>query len=196
VERRQEKAIWQFATRYLPKKQPQIELPSPNGDELRWYSHKITTFTAVYAVTGGILSAITAASASLLPDVFEMGGILKHRGASHWPYPYFGVALILFITCCLTTSLWPYFAFYLLVGISLHLLEDGLSKSGIPWRHPFGEPKGAGFYITGTGSEQILVLILTIIFLLLAYFRGFLTKEHSAQETQLFMVVLRTLFGF
>jgi inner membrane protein len=163
---------------------------------MRWHSHKLVTFTTVYAVTGGILSAITAASASLLPDVFEMGGILKHRGASHWPYPFFLLALILFITCCLTTSLWPYFAFYLFVGISLHLLEDSLSKSGIPWRHPFGEPKGAGFYITGTGSEKILVLILTTIFLLLAYFRGFLTKEHTAEETKIFLAAFRMLFRF
>lgn len=161
-----------------------------------WYNHKLVTLTAVYAVTGGFLSAVTAASASLLPDVFELGGVLKHRGASHWPYPYLGSAFILYITCCLTTSLWPFFAFYLMVGSTLHLLEDSLSKSGIPWKRPSGEPKGAGLYYTGTGSEQVIVLILIIIFLLICFFRDFLTKEHMGEETRIFMAVFRMLFRF
>jgi membrane-bound metal-dependent hydrolase YbcI (DUF457 family) len=161
-----------------------------------WYNHKLVTLTAVYAVTGGALSAITAASASLLPDVFELGGVFKHRGASHWPYPYLVVASILYEISCMTTSLWPFFAFYLLVGASLHLVEDSLSKSGIPWKSPFGPTKGASLYYTGTGSEHILVLVLIIIFLLISHFRDFFTKNHFDNEVRVSLTILRVIFNF
>jgi len=160
-----------------------------------WYNHKLVTFATVYTITGGFLSSLTATTACVLPDVVEMGGIFKHRGGSHWPYPYLGAALILLITSHFSTSLWPFFAFFLVFGAILHLLEDSLSASGIPWRRPNGHTKGAGFYYTGTASEQMIVLPLIVSLFIICYFRGFLTRIHFESEMQVFVGLFRRLIN-
>lgn len=99
---------------------------------MRWRNHKIVTGLAIYSLTGGFLSAGVAAVGSILPDVLEVGGILKHRSITHWPYPYMAAAAVVYFWQWRNSSIIPYLLYFFVLGMVMHLLLDGLSKSGIP----------------------------------------------------------------
>ena len=148
---------------------------------MRWQYHKLTTGACIYAVTGGYLPTLMAMLGSILPDLMEVG-ILRHRTATHWPTPWIVLALSSYGACRLSPSFWLYFLFFSCIGALLHLGEDYLSVSGIPFRSPGSPRKGAGLYITGTMGEAVQAMFITGLFLLLAWLRGFFTTGHAVEE--------------
>lgn len=148
---------------------------------MRWQNHKLTSGAAIYAVTGGYFPTFMAMIGSIIPDLLEMG-IVRHRTVTHWPPPWIVLALVFYGACRLSITVWPYFLFFTCIGALLHLGEDYLSVTGIPFRSPGSPRRGAGLYVTGTVGEAILAMSATGIFLLLSWLRGFFTSEHVMEE--------------
>lgn len=156
---------------------------------MRWYSHKVTTASLVYAVTGGDLPATAAAMAgSIAPDAIEITacGLIPHRTITHWPYPYLVVALGLWLLSLTQTSgLVAWYAMFFPIGALLHLAEDALSKSGIPLRGPFGKRTGLGTYKTfSLFSEQAVVLAIIIPCFAVSAWTGKISFDHFQLETR------------
>lgn len=164
---------------------------------MRWRNHKIITGLAVYSITGGFLSAGVAVVGSILPDVLETGGILKHRTITHWPYPYMVAATVVYCWQWKNTSLIPYLICFFVLGIVMHLFLDGLSKSGIPvGPTPSADKRIAmNIYRTFTPSEEITAAGLMVIFIATAYFRGFLGGEHLQLEVKMISELAAVLVG-
>ncbi len=164
---------------------------------MRWRNHKIITGLAVYSITGGLLSAACAAAGAVLPDVLEMGGLVKHRSVTHWPYPHLILALALFFWEWRNPSLLPYLLFFVAFGVVTHILLDCLSKSGVPVGiKPSNERRIAlNLYKTFTVSEEITAAGLMVIFATTAYVRGFLNYQHLHLEVNLIAQLLGTLVG-
>lgn len=148
---------------------------------MRWQYHKLTSGAVIYAVTGGYFPTCMAMIGSIIPDLLEMG-IFRHRTVTHWPQPWIVLALISYGACRLFPNIWLYLFLFLCIGALLHLGEDYLSVTGIPFRSPLSPRRGAGLYLTGTMGEGLLALSITGLFLLLAWGRGFFTAEHVLDE--------------
>jgi inner membrane protein len=159
---------------------------------MRWQYHKLTSGAAIYATTGGYFPTLMAMIGSIIPDLLELG-IVRHRTITHWPPPWIVLALVCFGACRLSLNVWLYFLFFTCVGALLHLGEDYLSVTGIPFWSPGSPRRGAGLYVTGTMGEAILAMSATGIFLLLSWLRGFFTTEHVMVEMEK-MKYLTTLF--
>ena len=154
---------------------------------MRWRNHKIVTGLAIYSITGGFLSASVAAVGAILPDILEIGGLVKHRTITHWPYPYLGTAAVVYLWQNHNPSIIPYVIYYFVLGVVMHLLLDGLSISGIPvGSSPSSDKRIAlAVYKTSTPSEEITAAGLMLIFLATSYFRGFLGAGHVQLEVSL-----------
>src|SRR6185369_5836076 len=159
---------------------------------MRWQYHKLTSGAAIYAVTGGYFPTLMAMLGSIMPDLLEMG-IIRHRTVTHWPPPWIVLALLSFGSCRLSPNVWLYLFFFICIGALLHLGEDYLSVTGIPFRSPRSPRWGAGLYVTGTIGEAVLAMSATGIFLLLSWLRGFFTTGHVMEE-MVKMKYLTTLF--
>ena len=151
---------------------------------MKWHNHKITTIAMVYAATGTFVSAALAGIGSVLPDILEMRGVLPHRTVTHWPYPYLVMAVFLYGLACKSPSYPVYFFFFVMVGFVCHLFEDSLSRSGIPWKTPFGVRKGFDLYVTNTSSEYLTVFVLSVLSVMVICVRGFLSKAYLSGEIQ------------
>ena len=68
------------------------------------------------------------------------------------------------------------------IGGLLHLIEDFMSKSGLPFGHPEGKKFGLGLYVTKGEGEETTVAGLTILFAILAWSRGFFDGVHVSSE--------------
>jgi len=112
---------------------------------VRWRNHNLLTAMAVYSITGGFLSSIVASAGAILPDLLEIGGLIRHRIITHWPYPYLFVAGILYLWQSNTPSLTAYLMFFLALGVVLHILLDALSLTGVScWAYT--EPAGTNSF--------------------------------------------------
>ena len=76
---------------------------------------------------------------------------------------------------------------FLIAGGLMHIAEDALSKSGIPFHKPYGTPYGAGLYIVNTASEEFTTAGLILAFLALAFVRGFFESGYVADQVSLFL---------
>jgi membrane-bound metal-dependent hydrolase YbcI (DUF457 family) len=114
---------------------------------VRWINHKLTTFAIYYTLSGDLIQSLLASTSSILPDAIEMGPgkaiFRKHRGVSHNPlFWFFALAILFFLfrERLPVTSVVPVAfipgpeALFLAVatGVTLHLIADALSSSGIP----------------------------------------------------------------
>jgi len=159
---------------------------------MRWQYHKLTSGAAIYAATGGYFPTLMAMLGSIMPDLLELG-IIRHRTVTHWPPPWIVLALLSFGACRFFPNVWLYLFFFICIGALLHLGEDYLSVTGIPFRSP-GSPRwGAGLYVTGTMWEAILAMSVMGIFLLIAWLRGFFATGHIMEE-MVKMKQITTLF--
>jgi membrane-bound metal-dependent hydrolase YbcI (DUF457 family) len=131
---------------------------------MRWRNHQIITGIAIYSITGGFLSAWLAVAGSVLPDVLEMRGLIKHRTITHWPYPYLVMAAVLYVLEYRTPSIMLHLLFFMLLGVIFHLFLDGLSVTGIPvGLKPTGKRRVAlNLYTTFRSSEIIAGKILKL----------------------------------
>ncbi len=161
---------------------------------MRWANHKLVTLSIVYGISGGIVSAFAAMSGAHLPDLLEMNGMIRHRTYTHWVYPWVATILVLLgLLCWLKT--WPlYIAFYVAIGGMLHLVEDFMSKSGLPFGHPEGRSFGLGLYITKGEGEELTSLGLVSLFGILAWARGFFGGGHITSEVDSIGRLLKALF--
>ena len=148
---------------------------------MRWQYHKLTSGAAIYAVTGGYLPTLMAMLGSIIPDLLEMG-IVRHRTLTHWPPPWILLTLFSYVQCWFSPSIWLYLFFFICTGALLHLGEDYLSVTGIPFRSPCSPRRGAGLYLTGTMGEAFLAMAITVLFFLFAWVRGFFTAGHAMEE--------------
>lgn len=148
---------------------------------MRWQNHKLTTGAFIYSVTGGYFPTLMTMFGSIMPDLLEMG-IVRHRTVTHWPPPWIILALMSYGACRLSSEVWFYLFFYICIGALLHLGEDYLSVTGIPFRSPGSTRRGAGLYVTGTVGEAVLAISVTVLFLLLTWLRGFFTTGHAMEE--------------
>lgn len=155
---------------------------------MRWQHHKLTSGAAIYAVTGGFFPTCMAMLGSILPDLLEWG-IVRHRTVTHWPSPWIVLALVSYGACWLSPNVWLYLFFFICIGAILHLGEDYMSVTGIPFRTPGSPRRGAGLYVTGTMGEVALAMSVTGLFLLFAWSRGFFSIGHVMEE----MVKVKTL---
>lgn len=166
---------------------------------MTWKNHKLTTFAAVFSMTGSFAASSVAAASSHLPDLLEFRGVVPHRTVTHYPYPFLvGAAVFWFL---LDASPRPgyYAAFFAMIGILLHQVQDGLSLGGIPLITPGGKRLGFKWYVTKESSEWVVVVCMLVGCLLLAAFRGFLSLAHIEYTVlvamQMFIGVVRIVGG-
>ena len=152
---------------------------------MRWVNHKPVTAAIVYAATGDILAAAIAMVSSVVPDLIEhpFMGLIKHRGMTHlWPF-----YLIPFIVL---VSLGHFYLAMFFGGAFLHLVEDGLSISGVRiW--PFEKHFALKLYRTFGISEYVTAAVL--IGLCAVYIKHVGYIDHSYLNCQ--VANLKNTFG-
>lgn len=148
---------------------------------MRWQNHKICTVCIVFAAGGRILPAILAGCGSVFPDLLEVG-LVRHRTLTHWAPVYLIAAVIMvpmarsfFLPAGLVNAC-------LILGCLCHLVQDGLSRGGVPFFTPNGRRFGAGLYITRTITETLVVAGIVAISLLVAFDRGFFAHGRIMEE--------------
>lgn len=148
---------------------------------MRWQNHKVCTVCMVFSAGGRILPAFLAGLGSVLPDLLE-AGLVRHRTLIHWFPLYLGAALI--AVPAARAFFWPagLVAACLLLGCLCHLVQDGLSRGGVPLFIPDGRRYGAGLYITRTITETLVVAGIVVISLLVAFDRGFFAHGRIMEE--------------
>lgn len=151
---------------------------------MKWHNHKITTASMVFAATGTFVSASLAAIGSVLPDLLEARGVLRHRTYTHWPYPYVLAGALMYWSLIYEPTYPLYCMFFVVVGSICHLFEDQLDKYGIPFGSPTGKRRGFDFYVTGTQQEYLTVSVLLAAAWLVIITRGFGTTEYLRGEAQ------------
>lgn len=151
---------------------------------MRWRNHKLVTASAVYSLTGGMIATIAATIGSVLPDVLECGGAVKHRTVTHsiWGWVVVCIFLWLQFTRGASYSLLFYVLFFVASGAVMHICEDALSIAGIPLKTPYGNHIGLKVYRTGTIGEEITVAGLVVIFAAMAWWRGFFDNAYFQQQ--------------
>ena len=151
---------------------------------MTWYFHKLTTSSMVYAVSGDATASFVASAASILPDYLEMPfmGLIPHRTITHWPYLYVVMILSLGWLFYLTGHVGYYFGLFISIGCFLHLAEDALSRSGIPFGSPFGKTKGCDFYVVHTGREALTAFAIIVPCLCAAYLMGQAERSYLIEE--------------
>jgi len=104
---------------------------------------------------------------ALLPDIDEgeskiskwtrlriISFFSKHRGFFH------SLGFVVLIVLVLRVFFGDYYAWGLFLGLSSHLLSDGLTKQGINFFYPFSELRLRGWIRTGSGGEMIFQLLI------------------------------------
>ena len=155
----------------------------------------MVTLAAVYSLTGGIIPATLAMFGSVLPDVLELrrngqvDGLIRHRTITHYPPLWLGVGFLLWLFYRSGGySSWSLYAgIFFVAGGLMHLAEDALSKSGIPFSKPYGKAHGAGLYIVNTVGEELTAACLLLAFSAVAYARGYFGAGHTADQMALFI---------
>ena len=159
---------------------------------MRWINHSVCTLATVYAATGNGVATWLAWAGAVLPDAVELPlqGLARHRGCSHWPYPYLAAMLGLAGAAVVTGNpLYEYLG-WVVAGAVLHLFQDLLSPRGIPLRHPLGERTGLNWYRPFASSEALLVLGWVGVALAAAGWRGALAPEYLFGEGTRALLVL------
>lgn len=122
-----------------------------------WISHKITTFSIVFAATRNLLFSIVAAVASILPDFLEVPWLMKHRGLSHSVPVWLGLTTAVIIGSWNSPTLPKWGTIAVCLGVLMHLVEDAFSVMGVP---VYGNKSIAlKVYRTGGVSEFIAVAV-------------------------------------
>ena len=154
---------------------------------MKWWTHRVTTFAAVGAVTGNLFAAGLAAAASVLPDKIEYMVLPTrslwsswHRTWTHWLCGY-AVALVALWWWMTTNDVpvltvdevvaghvtafegLPNIVLWTLIGCVAHVLEDapcGQVPVLIPGRKRSACPR---LFTVGTLSECIFVTLVVIV---------------------------------
>jgi len=159
-----------------------ITLISMSG--MKWQNHKIVTAGVIYSLTGGMVAALAAMAGSVLPDVLEFRGLIRHRTITHSLWGWLAICLGVWFSFNRSgsSSITLYLIFFLAAGAVMHICEDALSIGGIPLKTPFGQSIGLKIYKTGTISEEVTVVGLIVIFATIAWVRGFFAAGYFQQQ--------------
>ena len=153
---------------------------------MRWINHQTTTAFIVYAATGNLSAASIATIGSVVPDAIEFpfGGLLKHRGITHWPYLYFAAAGGTWYLWHVKQELAFYYVLMFVLGMIIHLLEDALSPRGLHWGMPDGQRKGLGLYVPFKQSEYVLAYTIIGTAMLYIWFAGYSDINYLTGEIE------------
>lgn len=133
------------------------------------YSHKIITTTTAIIVGAPVIGVAGALAGSTLPDADIKLGI-EHRTLTHY-WPVYVVSAVAIKMYDLHSSLTPLqhsglvFGFWMCLGALMHILEDSLTKGGVPWITPYGSK--FSFRLTKTGGvleKFIMVGMVALLF--------------------------------
>jgi membrane-bound metal-dependent hydrolase YbcI (DUF457 family) len=148
---------------------------------MKWQNHKLCNAAIIYGITGNLQATVLSTIGSVLPDVLELNGVIRHRTITHYPYIYF--VPLLFVALFMNQGIYTQIAFWITIGCITHLFFDSLSKSGIPYKYPYGNAKIAlNLYTTHQISEWYISITVAIIFGMLARFNGYLYTNHFVSE--------------
>lgn len=143
---------------------------------MRWVSHKPVTAAIVYAATGDLLASAVAMVGSVVPDLIEYPfmGLIRHRGITHlWPLyviPFSGLIY-----------LGHYYLAMFFGGAFLHLVEDGLSISGVQlW--PSKKHFALKLYKTFGISEYLTAAVLIGLCTIYIKYAGYLDHRYFSAE--------------
>lgn len=163
---------------------------------MTWYFHKLTTVSLVYAVSGDATASVIAGGASVLPDAIEFpfGGALSHRTITHWPYLYLVLAVGFGFSLFVMDQVLMYFGFWVCIGCLLHVAQDSLSKTGVPFLSPFGQKKGAGLYKVYSFSEFLVAVSIIVPCFFVASVQGRLEVSYFQGEIHRSMNLFKDFF--
>lgn len=148
---------------------------------MQWQNHKLCNSIVIYALTGSLKATILSTIGSILPDVLELGGIIRHRTITHYPYLYLIPAMML--VPFIHHSIYTQITYWIMIGCITHLALDTASKSGIPYITPYGSKKIAlNLYTTFHISEWYISIAITLLFGMLARYNGYLYSTHFTKE--------------
>jgi len=128
-----------------------------------WRAHEITSAAIAYTLCLPLEGIIAVAVGSIIPDFLEFvfKFRLKHRGITHF-WGLYGIALLVVHYYPFAQPLIASLLTWFILGCLLHIFEDSMSKSGVPFC-----PGIHGHYIklgelykTGELSEFFTVLAL------------------------------------
>lgn len=144
---------------------------------MEWHNHKFTTAVSVYATTGNLELTIMSTVGSIIPDILELGGILNHRSYTHLYIIYLIPLFTVYIT--LNINHYLFFIIGVLIGCLIHIAEDSLSKSGVPYNIFDMKKKYAlNLYTTHHASEYLITFAIIAAFTLV----GLLTHNFSQKN--------------
>lgn len=160
---------------------------------MKWRNHKLVTFSVVYSITGSLVSSLSAMAGSVLPDMMEIGGVVRHRTVTHLLFAWMVICAFFWFWLrskgFTSTSL--FITFFCTAGATLHVIEDALSYGGVPIFLPYGRKVGLGIYKTDTIGEELMVLGLVLVFSGFSYKQGYLNIEDIAGQIETLVNMLR-----
>lgn len=164
---------------------------------MKWRNHKLVTFSVVYSVTGSLVSAISAMTGSVVPDVIEIGGIIPHRTITHCLWMWMGMSCFFWVWLQSTgfSSIALYSAFFFTAGCALHVIEDALSYGGVPVFNPSGKKIGLGIYRTGTVGEELMVWGLVVVIGGFSGYQGYWNAEYLSDQIKIVGNLFSGLFA-
>jgi len=143
---------------------------------MQWKNHRLTTCAVTYALTGSFPATAIATASSMLPDVLELK-LLKHRTLTHYPWIPIASAILMWHSMQSAPGYVTYILFFVLIGYIGHLVEDFLSKSGIPVLS-LSRKVGCGLYVTHNPSEQVVALGIVAGAILYGWINGLFTQAY------------------
>ena len=131
-------------------------------------------------VANGIGFSIGSMLGSLIPDIDSPSSMLSkrvpfipkiinklfgHRGITHAPLLYLLLGFALYVKK--PDGLLFYFLLGLLIGCAAHLVQDMLTKGGIPLFYPFHREKiNFGFLKSGSKADPYITVVLAILWII------------------------------
>lgn len=113
-------------------------------------SHRLIAASGAVLLGASPLHAAAVALGATLPDSIEIVG-LKHRGASHWPVPWAGLAYWLFSS----GEPWMVLLGWVIAGALFHIVSDLFTIGGVPLFLPLWRVR-LGFLRTGKMGEYVV----------------------------------------
>ena len=135
-----------------------------------WKSHKILSGAIAYTMGLPVEGIALVMVGSVFPDSVEYVFRSKHRGIFHFWLIYFIVFLLAFFkgfSPVYLNFVLKWFSF----GCLLHILEDSMSKTGVPIFLGMKKRLKLKLYSTGRASEYVLLFVCVLIFFVIKTFK-------------------------
>jgi len=137
----------------------------------------VVAFCSAFGLSGSLPGALIAAAVAAVVEI----KYLQHRTLTHYPWIFIVPAALLWRQMQTTGGYIAYTVFFILVGYILHLIQDFMSKSGIPLFHPYKQSRGLRLYVTHTPSEFTVAMAWVLFAAAFAWSRDMLTPQYLTQ---------------